>query len=259
MSKEIKSGGYSIWSCTSASTDTNPAMFTYSLSKEINNEKHNLEVGLMTGQFTYFIPNCTTALGNHLFKYSVNGGTTWETINFDGNMIDLSLADLKIKAYMMSKGHWDSVNNLFYISLAMDQATGRVLMSVSNSYQVDLRNAVSTFNTLLGFNTQLFNTDGTKTAENKPNFNLGRMAFNIHCDIIAGASDGANNQTDILACIIPEVSPNEAVIYSPPTILFLPVNTGSVKEIRFRITDQYGTSLTITGDPTTISLAVRAV
>ena len=96
---------------------------------------------------TYSWHNINAEYGNNQIKYSPDNGSNWKTINFVDRMY--SYDDLNNHIHESIEKGGDKSGENFSISLTFVLSSYRVVIEISNNFQLDLRN--SNFGDLIGF------------------------------------------------------------------------------------------------------------
>ena len=115
--------------------------------------KHYLALDRLSMTYSWY--NIRRDYGNNKIKYT-HDGTSWQTITFSEGMYFYSDINDYIHQYMDQKSHHttDSKGSKVYsINLSFILSTYRVLISLSGSYQGDLRG--TNFGELIGFEKKL--------------------------------------------------------------------------------------------------------
>ena len=96
------------------------------------------ELAMDRVSMTYSWRNINTEYGNNHIKYSPNNGTNWKTINFVDGMY--SYDDLNDYIHESIEAQGDKSGENFSISLTFVLSSYRVVIEISNNFQLDLRN-----------------------------------------------------------------------------------------------------------------------
>jgi hypothetical protein len=211
------------------------------ISPDKSNMK-NFEVALITSAIWYAWTNISASQGNNSLRYY--NGATWYTVVIPDGNYQLSDINAYLQAQMASTGSYNSANNTYYISITGNYNTFSTLVTISNSYKLDL--SVSTIYTILGFNANTTLTV-TTTSPNQADITNGVNSLQIHSSLVEGVY--ANGQvSDILYTFSPQVPPGSQIVLSPVYPIYVPVvRTQSIKQIRMSLTDQLGRPINILG------------
>ena len=109
------------------------------------------EIALDKVTMTYSWHNISDQYQNTQIKYSPDGGTSWETVEFVDGMYTYSDLNDYLHQYMKKKGHLttdDKTGDKYHINLTFALSTYKILIQIDNNYQLDLRN--SKFGELIG-------------------------------------------------------------------------------------------------------------
>ena len=110
------------------------------------------ELALDKVTMTYSWHNISEQYKNKTIKYSPDGGTSWETVNFTDGMYTYSDLHDYVHQYVKKKGHFttdEKKDEVYYINLTFVLSTYKILIQIVNNNQLDLRN--SKFGVLIGF------------------------------------------------------------------------------------------------------------
>lgn len=188
--------------------------------------------------------------------YSPNSGVTWKTITLPEGSYEVAQMNVEIQRQLEANGDWNAGDSKHYISVGPNLSTLRAFIKIeSATYQVDL--AASSIRTTLGFNAQTLSS-GYHEGENPVDIIKVNSIF-INCDIIGGASLDGSQQPTIYS-FYPDVSPGFKVIEKPYNLVYNPVNmTGSMNQMRVRLTDQNNIQLNLRGEVITIRFHLRTI
>lgn len=279
-----RTGGIPV-SCSSAPSDPNPGDFVYTMPMTLDNTKEDLLVSLMQCTFTYHVNNITAKDKNNVIVFLEPGKVPelprdWSEIIIPDGMYSLEQLNAYVSQTLIAGGYGrdniETGQEESPITFSANAALGRVAITLRNGFQLSLLNTNGkTLHSFLGFEPGILIADAAVPANNMidpgdtmfvgtllPDVNRGRMAYNLHCDIIAGNGfSSGTSDMDVLATIVPNVAINEAVVYYNVSPLQVPVSSSHrmVREIHFKITDQYNRPIEITGDPTVVVLAFSRV
>ena len=129
-----------------------PGYFTIKVNPplKLNLEmKHELALDRLSMTYSWY--NIRSDYDNNKIKYT-HDGTTRQTITFTDGMYSYSDINDYIHQYMAQKNHHStdsSGKKVYSISLTFILSTYRVLISIDNNYQLDLRG--TEFGDLIGF------------------------------------------------------------------------------------------------------------
>ena len=221
-----------------------------------------LELALLSLRTSYSWPNIRTGAGtaNNEFCYSHDDGATWTTIALSEGAYEIEGINAAIQSAMRVNGRWDEMNSQYYVTLAPNLATLKVIVTIAHSdYKVDIAN--SSLRTVLGWPVDSpILTEGTSMAPNIVQISDVNKVL-IQCDAVAGSytSSGAITADTgfAIASFYPEVPPGYKISYAPPHLVFLPVAAGAISRVRLSLTDQASRPLPMRGELVTISCLIR--
>ena len=178
MDREIVLSSYSVKDQGNNTPQDFITKFNRSL---ILNSNYQYAIGLnriINMSFTRF--NVNSSYKNQLIKYSSDNGTTFHEITFPAGVWNYTDFNTYIKD--ITKIVKDGNNNNDYaITLAFNDTTFRVTVTLAQNYQLDL--TASNFNELIGFDKKILKS-GNNVGPRVPNFSQDTDILNIHCDLI---------------------------------------------------------------------------
>ena len=221
--------------------------------KIVLKENREYEIALVNLETYYSFPNIDTT--NNNFKYSYDNGSTWIDINFNTGCYELLQIDSEIQRQMKANGHWDTANNLPYITISANLSTHKSIINVKNSnYRIDL-NTENTIGSLLGFRKRVleqgyYESDGIVNI-----MNVNSIYVNVDC-IKSSFVNGVQSQ--VIYAFFPNVSPGYKIVEKPRKLIYLSLNTNEIRSINVWITDQNYKNLNLRGEVVTIRLHIRS-
>lgn len=242
--------------------------FTIPMENGIVLAKGDYEVSLISGMVCYGWGNITAALGNNIFKYRISEEAEWITITLpDGTYTASNVGDF-IKKAMRDAMNYDpgtdtrptaTSDDIYYIVISPNEATGRMKITIANNYQLDL--TVSKIWQVLGFNSNtILSENGEFESPNIPDFNRGVNQVQIRCSLVANTSSYTNGKpSQVLYSFNPDANPYEFISVNPSVPVYLPVITRVFDNINIKITDQNGNSLTTGGERTSILINIKRI
>ena len=210
---------------------------TLQLDTEMN---HELAANMVS--MTYIWHNIKEEYGNKMIKYSKDGGANWKDIIFADGMY--SYDDISDYIYgVISKNDDQPSNDRIGIKIYFVLTSYRVVVELGNQWQLDLRN--STFGDLIGFESEILTETGYSTK--LPNITNSVDTMYINCDLITDSiTDGSHGNTLIM---IPtdDLTRSCPFSFKPYHLLFNPISTTRISEIRFTVTDSLGRPVDLNG------------
>ena len=98
------------------SFSTSPEVFTYRFPTPIILQEYDTEIALVNLETWYSFANITSS--NNKFRYSVDDGTTWKTLEIDSGSYEIESLNDEILRLMKILDDWDSSANSFYINIS---------------------------------------------------------------------------------------------------------------------------------------------
>lgn len=214
----------------------------------------NWMIALESFSMWYSYYNIAPNYDNQTFKYY--NGSTWKTITITPGLY--TIPDLNNFLLASMKANGDSgtdVNNndVFYITLTPNYNTFKLLISISNGYQVDLTDGY--LYEMLGFEPIVINS--SQEGVNNVNITNGVNRILIHVDCVVGSYKGSS-AADILYSFNPDGAPSSLIQIKPNRLIWLPINkTNYLTDIRLYITDQQGRRIDLNGEEVSCSLVLK--
>ena len=199
----------------------------------------------------YSFPNIDET--NNVFVYSPNNGNSWVKIKIPQGSYEIDDINNSIKHEMEKRGHYDRVNEDYYIDIS---ATSNILKSVlilEKDLQVDF-NHQNSLAKVLGFTGANY-TEGFHESENVVNI-LSINSILVNIDIIAGSYVNGTTKNTIYSFFL-NVSPGYKIIESPINLVFLPITLDTIDRLELSITDQDDHLLNLRNEKLTIRFHIR--
>ena len=230
----------------------NKTQFTTRFNPPIQLDKNKrYEIALVNLETYYSFPNIDAS--NNYFKYSPDAGTTWFEIYIPEGSYDIRDINDLIQSRMRQNGHYDSINEDYYIMISANTNTLRSILMLENNYQVDFSQPNS-ISSVLGFNNNIY-TQEFQESENVVNI-LDINSLLVNLDIISGSYvNGATLNT--IYSFFPNVSPGYKIIETPRNLVYLPVTLDTIHSLETTLTDQDGTLLNLRNELLTIRFHLR--
>ena len=253
MDREIVLSSYSVKDEVNNTPQDFITKFNRSLILDSN---YQYAVGLnriINMSFTWF--NVNSSYGNQLIKYSSDNVSTFNDITFPAGVWNYTGFNTYIKdiTKIVKSGASD---NEYPITLAFNDTTFRVTVTLANNYQLDL--TASNFNELIGFDKKILKS-GNNVGLKVPNLSQDTDILNIHCDLINDSLvDGQD--TDIIYSFSTSVlQPSYSFTIEPRRVTFNPVNKNNIDSIRIHITDGKRRLINLNGADTSFSLILKRI
>ena len=229
--------------------------FTISFQPPLN-IPGNWEMALESLSIWYSWYNISSDYGNQSFKYY--NGSTWKTITITPGLYTIPNLNDFIHASMKANGDTgtDGNNNdVFYISITPNYNTFKLLISISNGYQVDL--TVGNIYQIFGF-TQMI-VSSSQEGVNNVDITNGINRILVHIDCIVG-SYKSGSASDVIYSFNADGAPSSLLQIKPNRLLYLPINkSGNLFNLRMYITDQQNRRVNLNGEEVSCALYLRRV
>ena len=148
---------------------------------------------------------------------------------------------------MGKRGHYDSINEDYYITISAN------IIIIEKGYQVDF-NQQNSIAKVLGFNNAKYR-EGFHESENPVNI-LSMNSILVNIDIISGSYVNGKTKSTIYS-FFPKVSSGFKIIESPVNLVYLPVTLDTIDNINVSITDQDNQLLNLRNEKLTIRFHKR--
>ena len=251
MEREIVLSSYSVKN----KGDNKPEDFTTNFTRPItldNNKRYVIGLNrVINMSFTWF--NVNAGYKNQLIEYSSDNGLTFKNITFPAGVWNYTDFNTYIKR-LTEKKTGDKYE--YPITLAFDDTTFRVTVTLAANYQLNLR--ASNFNDLIGFDKKILES-GTHIGPRVPNLSQDTDVLNVHCDLVnESLVDG--EETDIIYSFSTSVlRPSYSFTLEPQRVTFNPVNKTTISSIRIVITDGKRRLVDLNGADTSFSLILKSI
>ena len=212
------------------------------------------EIALVSANLWYSYANIAASFGNNIIRYSTDSGVTFEAnIIIPDGSYTVDDVNKFMQAELERRGHWDSVGGVHYITIAPNFQTLRVVVSLSNNYQIDF--TAGKLNELFGFNPSILSAAETE-AENLADITRSVNNLDINVDLTyAGYVNGTAGS--VIYSFMPSVPPGYNIIINPPRLIYLPINKQIIRNIRVWITDNIGRPIDFRKEDVTYLFHIR--
>ena len=231
MDREIVLSSYSV----KDEGNNTPQDFITKFNKSlILDSNYQYAVGLnriINMSFTWF--NVNSSYGNQLIKYSSDNGTTFHEITFPAGVWNYTDFNTYMKDITKIVKNGASDND-YPITLAFNNTTFRVTVTLAQNYQLDL--TASNFNELIGFDKKILKS-GNNVGPRVPNLSQDTDILNIHCDLINDSLVDGQDTDIIYSFSISVLQPSYSFTIEPRRVTFNPINKNNIDSIRIHITD----------------------
>ena len=140
------------------------------------------EIALVNLETYYSFPNIDET--NNVFVYSPDNCNSWVRIKIPEGSYEIDDINNTIKHEMEKRGHYDSVNEDYYINISANSNTLKSILILEKDYQVDF-NHQNSLAKVLGFTSTKY-TEGFHESENVVNI-LSINSILVNIDIISGS------------------------------------------------------------------------
>ena len=226
------------------------------------------EMSLLNLETYFSFPNID-ATNNH-FRYIPNpderssdsdersddrGSRPWTDVFIPEGCYEITDINDYIQRTMKENGHYDTVNNEYYISLQPNTNTLKSVLNIAPNYKVDFRSDNS-IRAVLGFAKKIYN-EGYNESEQIVNI-MNVTSLRITSDII-GASYTNGSTANVIYSFFPNVGPGYKIIEVPTNLVYLPVTLSTISSMETKLTDQNGKLVNLRGEELSIRFHIREV
>ena len=140
------------------------------------------EIALVNLETYYSFPNIDET--NNVFVYSPDNGNSWVKIKIPEGSYEIDDINNTIQHEMEKRGHYDEINEDYYINIAPNTNTLKSVLILEKGYQVDF-NHQNSLAKVLGFTGAKY-TEGFHESENVVDI-LRINSILVNIDIISGS------------------------------------------------------------------------
>ena len=209
------------------------------------------EIALVNLETYYSFPNIDET--NNVFVYSPNNGNSWEKIKIPVGSYEIEDLNNTIQFEMKKRGHYDQINNEYYINISANSNTLKSVLIIEQGYQVDF-NQRNSLSKVLGFTGAKYE-EGFHESENVVNI-LTINSILVNIDIISGSYVNGTTKSTIYS-FFPKVSPGYKIIESPVNLVYLPITLDTIDNLNVSITDLDNHLLNLRNEKLTIRIHIR--
>ena len=217
---------------------------------ELDEEKV-YEIALVNLETYYSFPNIDET--NNQFVYSPDNGNSWVKIKIPEGSYELDDINNTIQHEMEKRGHYDEINEDYYINISPNTNTLKSILILEKGYQVDFDHQNSLAK-VLGFTGTKY-MEGFHESENVVDI-LRINSILVNVDIISGNYVNGTTKS-ILYSFFPDVSPGYKIIESPVNLVYLPITLNTIDSLSVMITDQDNNLLNLRDEKLTIRFHIR--
>ena len=217
---------------------------------ELDREKV-YEIALVNLETYYSFPNIDET--NNVFVYSPDNGNSWVKIKIPEGSYEIDDINNTIQHEMEKRGHYDEINEDYYINIAPNTNTLKSVLILEKGYQVDF-NHQNSLAKVLGFTGAKY-TEGFHESENVVDI-LRINSILVNIDIISGSYVNGTMKNTVYS-FFPDVSPGYKIIESPVNLVYLPITLDTIDSLNVTITDQDYHLLNLRNEKLTIRFHIR--
>jgi len=214
----------------------------------------NWAMALQSMSMWYSYYNISSDYDNQIFRYF--NGSAWQNIIITPGLYSIDDLNAFLQASMLANGDTgtdSSGNPIFYISLTPNYNTFKLLITLSNSFEVDF--TVGNLYQILGFPQSVITT--TQYGINNVNITNGVNRIMVHIDCVVG-SYASSMASDIIYSFSADGAPSSLLEINPARLIWLPINkSGYLYHIRITITDQQSRRVNLNGEEVSLALYLK--
>ena len=154
---------------------------------------------------------------------------------------------------MEKRGHYDEVNNEYYINISANSNTIKSVLIIESGYQVDF-DQQNNLSKVFGFTGDKY-TEGFHESEDVVNI-LTINSILVNIDIIGGSYVNGTTKNTIYS-FFPKVSPGYKIIESPVNLVYLPLLIDTIGNLNISITDKDDNLLNLRNEKLTVRFHIR--
>ena len=209
------------------------------------------EIALVNLETYYSFPNIDET--NNVFVYSPDNGNSWVKIKIPIGSYEIDDLNNMIQFEMEKRGHYDEINNEYYINISANSNTLKSVLIIESGYQVDF-NQQNALSKVLGFTGTKYG-EGFHESDNVVNI-LTINSILVNIDMISGSYvNGATKNT--IYSFFPKVSPGYKIIESPVNLVYLTLILDTIDNLNVSVTDQDDHLLNLRNEKLTIRFHIR--
>ena len=208
------------------------------------------EFSLMSVDLLNSIPDVTPK--NSIFKYSVDDGNSWKTIELATGAYELAAINLELQRLLTERGDFD---NTFAITPNISKLTSIIEIS-KPLFKIDF-GVPNSIGTVLGFVNEVISQGYNESPKIVNIIQINSILVNT--DIISGSYVNGN-QFSTMYSFYPNVAPGFKVVERPiPSLTFFPLSRSNIESIRIFLTDQDLNPIDLRGETITVRLSMREI
>ena len=185
-----------------------------------------------------------------MFVYSPDNGNSWVKIKIPVGSYEIDDIDNTIQHEMERRGHYDPINEDYYINISANSNTLKSVLILEKDYQVYF-NHQNSLAKALGFTGTKY-TEGFHESENVVDI-LSINSILVNIDIISGSYVNGKHYL----FLFPKVGPGYKIIEMPHNLVYLPITLDTIDSLVVSITDQDDNLVNLRNEKLTIRFHIR--
>ena len=198
----------------------------------------------------YSFPNIDET---NVFVYSADNSNSWVKIKIPEGTYEIDDINNTIQHEMEKRGHYDPINEDYYINVSANSNTLKSVLILEKDYQVDFNHQNSIAKVLRFTGTKY--TEEFHESENVVNI-LSINSILVNIDIISGSYVNGTTKNTIYS-FFPKVSPGYMIIETPVNLVYLPIMLDTIDSLEVSITDQDDHLLNLRNEKFIIGFQIR--
>ena len=230
-----------------------PENFTTFMNRPIQLQQNKkYEIGMLSMNASYSWHNIENSRSNTLIKYRIDGVSPWKDISFPEGIYSYKDINNVIQDTMILNG--DATEVLQNINLEFNLSTLKVIIVCLGSYELDL--VSSGFGSLIGFDHTVIVSE-TKTSTSSPNITNSLENIYIHCSLVTDSIVDGFAGDVLYTFSTSTLFRSYPFEFAPTNLLFHPLNTYNITNIRMYMTDNNERLIDFNDVPTSFTLIIR--
>ena len=209
------------------------------------------EVAVDKVSMTYSWHNISSNYNNKVIKYSHDNGSTWTTVTFPNGMYSYSDIDDYLHRIMKINNH--NNDDKYDINIIFVLTTYKVIIELSNNYQVDLRN--TNFGELIGFEPKIITS--TEEGSKLPNITNSVDSLHINTDLISDSIVGGINSNTLFVIPTGTLRRSFPFVIEPKRALYSEITKKNISRMRFYVTDSLRRPVYLNGIDWNMTIIIR--
>lgn len=212
------------------------------------------KIALLRHQGAYSWHNVEAQYNNNTCRYSADDGISFITVVFPNGIYSYNDINDYLHAVMKENGHWNTVNETYYINIRFNIVTFRVDLDITNlNYIFDFY--TQEFGSLFGFINQIYYI--STSSQQLPDITRGIDNLYIHCSLVKNSLVNGTTSDVIFVYETSNLTRSYSYQLEPYNLVFNPMIGNVIDTITMRLTNDKNTDLDLNGIDLSYSLVIR--